>query len=210
TTRRRFLQAAAVGAGAALLPATASAIDPIQRTGKSQIRLSLAAYSYRRYLDLKRKEKPTMTLNDFVDAAATLPLDAVELTAYYFAQTTNRYLCDLKGRCTRLGLDVSGCATNNDFCTPVAETLKKHIGDVKRWIEHTARLGGKTLRIFAGRVANGDKEERARTRCVEAIQEVCDHAADFGVYVALENHGGITETIDQMLTLVKAVKHNWF
>ena len=110
TTRRQFLQtAAAAGAGAALSPATATAIDPIQRTGKSQIRLSLAAYSYRRYLDLKRKEKPTMTLNDFIDAAAVLPLDAVELTAYYFAQTTNRYLCDLKGRCTRLGLDVSGC-----------------------------------------------------------------------------------------------------
>ena len=211
TTRRRFLQSAvAAGAAAALAPATATAIDPIQRTGKSQIRLSLAAYSYRRYLDLKRKEKPTMTLADFIDAAATMPLDAVELTAYYFAQSTNRYLCDLKGRCTRLGLDVSGCATNNDFCTPQADTLKKSIADVKRWIEHTSRLGGKTLRIFAGRVAAGDKEERARARCVEAIQEVCDHAADHGVYVALENHGGIVETIDQMLAVVRAVKHNWF
>jgi sugar phosphate isomerase/epimerase len=211
TTRRQFLQTAvAAGAASALAPTAAPAIDAIQRTGKSQIRLSLAAYSYRRYLDLGRKEKPTMTLNDFVDAAATMPLDAVELTAYYFAQTTNRYLCDLKGRCTRLGLDVSGCATRNDFCTPVAETLKKDIAHVKHWIEHTARLGGKTLRIFAGRVAQGDKEERARTRCIEAIQEVCDHAADFGVYVALEPHGGITETIDLTLTLVKAVKHNWF
>lgn len=211
TTRRQFLTSAAVlGAGAALTAPRAEAIDAIRRTGKSRIKLSLAAYSFRRYLALNAQQKPTMTLDDFIDLSATLPLDGVELTGYYFAQTTNRYLCDLRGRCTRLGLEVSGCATNNDFCTPNAETLKKHIGDVKRWIEHTARLGGKTLRVFAGRVAANDKEERARARCVEALQEVCDHAADFGVYVALENHGGIVETIDQMLTVVRAVKHAWF
>jgi sugar phosphate isomerase/epimerase len=209
--RRQFLQnAASAGVGVALGTAPAVAIDPIARTGKSQIRLSLAAYSYRRYLELKQKEKPKMTLADFVDACATMPLDAVELTAYYFPETTTRFLANLKGRCTRLGFDVSGCATRNDFCLPDAAALKGQIAHVKSWIEHTARLGGKTLRIFAGRVAQGDKEPQARARCVDAIHEVCEHAADFGVYVALENHGGITETIDQMLTLVKAVKHPWF
>src|SRR5262245_25746420 len=127
TNRRQFLQsAAAAGAGLALSAAGASAIDPIRRVGKSQIRLSLAAYSYRRYLDLKAM-KPAMTLDDFIDAAAVMPLDAVELTSYYFGQTGNRYLADLKGRCTRLGLDVSGCATNNDFCGTNAETVKKDI-----------------------------------------------------------------------------------
>jgi sugar phosphate isomerase/epimerase len=211
--RRRFLQTAAVaGTGLALgaVVTPAGAIDPIRRTGKSQIHLSLAAYSFRRYLELKNGQKGTMSLDEFIDAAAGMPLDAVELTAYFFAQTTNRYLCDLKGHCTRLGLDVSGCATRNDFCSVNAETVKKSIADVKRWVEHTSRLGGKTLRIFAGNVAANDKEERARARCVEAIQEVCDHGAEFGVYLALENHGGITGTIDQMLAIVRAVKHNWF
>jgi sugar phosphate isomerase/epimerase len=211
--RRQFLRSAATtGTGLAMGASlnSAPAIEPIRRTGKSLIRLSLAAYSFRRYLELKNGQKGTMSLDDFVDAAAAMPLDAVELTAYYFAQTTNRYLCDLKGHCTRLGLDVSGCATRNDFCNPNAETVKKSIADVKRWIEHTSRLGGKTLRIFTGPLAAGDKEERARARCIEAIQEVCDHGAEFGVYLALENHGGITDTIDQTLTLVRAVKHNWF
>ena len=89
--RRQFLQAAATaGVGVALGAAPAVAIDPIARTGKAQIRLSLAAYSYRRYLELKQKEKPKMTLADFIDASATMPLDAVELTAYYFPETQAR------------------------------------------------------------------------------------------------------------------------
>src|SRR5262249_17804858 len=98
----------------------------------------------------------------------------------------------------------------NNFCTPSATRLRQQIDDVKRWVEHTSRLGGKTVRIFAGNVERGDTEERARARCVEAIQEACDHAAQFGVYLALEDHGGIVATIDQMLAVVRAVRHDWF
>ena len=36
-----------------------------------------------------------MTLEQFIDGAGGLPLDAVELTAYYFRETTPRYLASL-------------------------------------------------------------------------------------------------------------------
>src|SRR5437016_923310 len=107
STRRQFLQSA-VAAGTGLTAAGSTpAIEPIRRQGASHIRLSIAAYSYRKYLDLK---KPTMTLDDFITTAAGMGLDAVEPTAYYFAQTTPEYLAHLKGLCTRHGLDVSGTA----------------------------------------------------------------------------------------------------
>ncbi len=151
-----------------------------------------------------------MTLDDFIDLAAGMDLDAVELTAYYFPQTTPDYLAHLKGRCTRLGLDVSGTAVGNNFCVADPDKLKDQIDSVKEWIEHSARLGAKTMRIFAGNVAKGDSEDKARERCVAAIQEACDHAGKYGLFLALENHGGITGTAEQILMLVKAVKHDWF
>jgi sugar phosphate isomerase/epimerase len=210
-TRRHFLQSTlAAGAVAGLSGVPAQAIEPIRRSGRPLIKLSLAAYSFRQFLDLRRKPRPTMTLDDFIDLAAGLPLDAVELTAYYFAQTTPRYLADLKGRCTRLGLDISGTAVGNNFCVTDESRLKQQIADVKRWIEHTSRLGGKTMRIFAGSLERGDTEERARARVLAAFQEVCEHAGQYGVYLALENHGGITGTATQMLALVQAVKSDWF
>jgi len=66
------------------------------------------------------------------------------------------------------------------------------------------------LADFAGNLAKGDTEEAARGRCVAAIQEACDHAAKYGIYLALENHGGIVATAEQMLAVVKAVQHDWF
>lgn len=210
-TRRQFLQSTiAAGAGLAVTSPSASAIDPISRNGKSHIRLSIAAYSYRKYLALNVKPTPTMTLDDFVDLAAGMNLDAVEPTAYYFAEISPDYLAHLKGKCSRLGLDISGTAVGNNFCTSDPSKLRREIQSVKSWVDHASRLGAKTIRIFAGNVDKGDTEEHARARCVEAIQDACDYAAKYGVILALENHGGIVATIDQMLAVVQAVKHDWF
>jgi sugar phosphate isomerase/epimerase len=211
TTRRQFLNSAlAAGSVCAGGAATIHAIEPIRRNGKSHMRLSIAAYSFRQELDLKRKPRPSMTFDDFIDLAAGYDLDAVELTAYYFPESTPDYLAHLKGRCTRLGLDVSGTAVGNNFCVTDPDRIRQQMSYVKSWAEYTARLGGKTMRIFAGNMEKGDTEEKARARCVEAIQEACDHAAKFGVMLALENHGGITGTIEQILELVRAVRHEWF
>jgi len=174
------------------------------------MKLSLAAYSFRQWLDLKKKPKPDMTLADFIDFCAAQDIDAVELTAYYFAETTPDYLASLKARCTRLGLDVSGTAVGNNFCVADPAKLKAELDMVKAWVEHTSRLGGKTIRIFAGNVAKGDNEEKAIERAIATMQEACDHAAKYGIILALENHGGITATAPQILGLVKAVKHSAF
>ncbi len=132
-TRRHFLQTSlAAGAAWAAGTGAASAIEPIRRIGPSRLRLSLAAYSYNRHLDFRRNKRPTMTLEEFIDAAAGMPTDAVELTAYYFRQTTTQYLAALKGRCTRLGLDVSGTAVGNNFTTTNAARLKEQLAHLRR------------------------------------------------------------------------------
>jgi sugar phosphate isomerase/epimerase len=207
-SRRDFVRAALAACAAA--PA-ALAIDPIRRTGPPKLLLSLAAYSYRAFLAPgKGRGKPTMTLEDFIDLGAKFELPAVELTSYYFAKTDNDYLDSLKARCAKHKLDVSGTAVGNDFCHTDKARLAKEMQLVKDWTERTARLGGKTMRIFAGSVKKGDSEEKARQRAVDHINEACKHAAKHKVTLALENHGGITSTADQLLKIVKAVDSEWF
>jgi sugar phosphate isomerase/epimerase len=205
STRREFLSLSL----ATLAAAPLMAIEPIRRTGGALLKTSLAAYSFRQALDLRR-QPVAMTLDGFIDYAAGQPFDAVELTSYYFAETTPAYLAQLKGHCSRLGLDISGTAVGNNFCVRDAARLRTQIELVKNWTEHTSRLGDKTVRIFGGTVERGDDEERARRQCLESFQEVCDHAGKFGVFLALENHGGITGTAEQMLELVRGVRSDWF
>jgi sugar phosphate isomerase/epimerase len=207
-SRRQFFAAsAAVGVATRGLPSHGSlarAIDPIKRpSDKPDLKLSLAAYSYRQYLDLK---KPTMTLFDFIDIAAWGPLDAVELTSYFFADTSDAYLEKLAARCKQHGLAISGVPVGNNFCVRDEEKRKAQIKLVKDWTERAAKLGAPTVRIFAGSLENGDTLEEAQKRVVAAIDECCEVAEKLGVTLAMENHGGITDTPEHLLELVKPIK----
>jgi sugar phosphate isomerase/epimerase len=203
-SRRDFLHTAAGAAIAPALPGLAHAIDPIKRpSNKPDLKLSLAAYSFRKYLDLK---KPSMTLFDFIDFASALPLDAVELTSYYFAETDDAYLQKLKDHAAAKKLAISGVPVGNNFCIRDDNRRKAEIEKVKQWVGRAYKLGAPTVRIFAGSLEKGDTLEAAQARCVTAIEECCKEADKVGVLLALENHGGITATPEQLLALVKPIK----
>jgi sugar phosphate isomerase/epimerase len=198
-TRRKFL-----GATAVALTGPALAIDPIKRPpGKPQLKLSLAAYSFRQALDLKNL---SMTLFDFIDLAAGLPLDAVELTSYYFAEESDAYLDKLKAHAAAKKIAISGVPVGNNFCLRDDAARKAEVEKVKTWTRHAARLGAPTVRIFAGNLSKGDTLEQAQKRVVAAMEECCAVAEKLGVILALENHGGITATPEQLLALVKPIK----
>lgn len=209
-SRRGFL-AAGAAAGATLTSATTDAAVAPKRNGQSHMKLSLAAYSFNSLLP--RGSKPgEMTIDDFVDFCAKLNLDGTELTSYYFpTEVTPEFLMNLKQRTFRLGLDISGTAIGNDFCLPDGDKRDAQIQSCKTWIDHAALMGAPVIRIFAGRVAKGDTEEVALDRCVAGIDECLDYAAQKGVFLALENHGGITATPEQLLAIVARVKESpWF
>jgi len=216
-SRRQFLQTASA---AAMVAATTSplihAADPIIRNGSSHLKLSLAAYSFARFLVTRGTPEQIAaakyTLEKFIDFCAEQNLDGCELTAYYFPKDiTNEYLIDLKERTFRLGLDVSGTAIGNDFCKPKGPEWDQQIAETKAWIDHAATLGAPVIRIFAGNVPKDDSEEAALERCIEGINVSLEYAAQRGVVLALENHGGITSTPEQMLKIIHAVKPSpWF
>jgi sugar phosphate isomerase/epimerase len=203
--RRAFLaSAAAVAAAPFVRPGFATAADPIPRTRPSHLKLSIAAYSYRQFLQGPKK---SMDLFDFADLAADMGLDAIEPTSYYFpADVDEAYLRKLRLHAFKLGLDVSGTAVGNNFCVPVGPERDKQLEQMRTWIDRAAAMGAPVIRIFAGNVPKGDSEDAALERTVSAIEESLAYAAQKGVCLGLENHGGITATPAQLLKIVKAVK----
>src|SRR5215475_1085421 len=153
-SRRQFLTTSSALVAGSLSSTVSLAIDPIKRpSNKPDIKLSLAAYSFRQFLDLK---KPTMTLFEFIDMAADLPLDAVELTSYYWAETTDAYAEKLKAHAAKKKLAISGVPVGNNFCVKDPAAYKKQIQDVKDWTARAAKVGATTVRIFAGSLPKGD------------------------------------------------------
>ncbi len=216
--RRDFLKAAATGAavGIGALGQEVCAAEPPRRNGNSHMKLSLAAYSFNRLLPRNRPladfADAKMTLDDFIEFCAQLDLDGCEPTAYYFpSDVTHDYLLRLKELSFRLGLDISGTAIGNDFCLPKGEAREQQLAMARTWIDRAAILGAPVIRIFAGKIPQGDTEVTAIERCIAGIDASLQYAAEKGVFLALENHGGITSTPEQMLRIVEGVGHSpWF
>lgn len=207
--RRDILKAVPAAVAVASVPGVASAIPPVARSGRPRLRLGLAAYSMRDHL--QGKLQPAMTLHDFVEKAAAWEVDAVELTSYYFPDDiTPAYVVGLKRHCHVLGLEVSTTPIRNTFTVPAGPDRDKDVAHVKRWLQIASDLGSPAIRIFAGDAPKGMTEAEARKNCVEAIEACADEAAKQGVFLALENHGGVVATPEGLLEIVEAVKSEWF
>lgn len=212
-SRRTFMSASAL---ALATPLVAGAATPPVRNGKPYMKLSLAAYSFNKQLANRGTPEEIaaaeMNLEKFIDYCASLDLDGCELTSYYFPKTvTHEYLMALKERTFRLGLDISGTAIGNDFCLPEGNGRDEQLAMCREWIDHAATMGAPVIRIFAGKVPRGDEESEAIARCTAGINESLKYAAEKGVCLALENHGGITATPKQMMRIIEGIDDSpWF
>jgi sugar phosphate isomerase/epimerase len=215
--RRQWLSAATAASVVPFaLPAVSVAADPPQRSGKPLLKLSLAGYSFNRLFARRGTTEEIanaeMTLEKFIDYCAEQQLEATELTGYYFPKdVTPDYLLSLRARTHRLGLSISGTAIGNDFCLPEGDARQKQLAECREWIDYAALMGAPAIRIFAGKVPKGDTEEAAIERCSSGINECLNYAATKGIFLALENHGGITATPAQMMKIIERIDNSpWF
>lgn len=212
SSRRRFLAfagaAAASGSSGLVRARAALSQDGGTPALPARFRVSCCAYSLR---DLLTAKPPEIDLFGFLDYAAELDLDAVELTSYYFpADTDDTYLARLKRRCHVLGLDISGGAVGNSFCLPPGPDRTKQIDTVRLWIRRYERLGAPVMRVFAGSAPRGHTEDEARGWVAECAHECLPEAAAAGIILALENHGGVTARPEGVLDIIGRVGSEWF
>jgi sugar phosphate isomerase/epimerase len=200
TNRRDFFKA---GAAIAAMPSIAAMPAP----AAPKYKLSLAAYSMRQFLDLKN---PKMKLEEFIEKCVEWGCDGTELTEYYFPKpVTPEYVTKIKRTAIKAGLPITCTPIGNTFTYPPGEARDKQIAAMKQWIDISAELGSPAIRTFAGGVQKGSNEDEARKFCIECLNICLDHAAKRGVFLALENHGGIVATAEGMLAILQAIKHDW-
>jgi sugar phosphate isomerase/epimerase len=211
--RRHFLKSTcvvglAVGGMGLLSSSSARAVEPVKRSGKSRMQLSLAAYSFRE--SFKANAARHITLDDFVDYCAEQNLPGAELTSYYFPDpVTDEYLIQLKRHAFLRGVVISGSAVGNNFVLPKGPQRDAQITMVKKWIDRCSLLNAPHIRVFAGPVHKEIPMAEAKKLSIEALEECGEYAGKKGIFLGLENHHGIVTEPEDLLDIVRAVKSPW-
>ena len=213
-SRRTFLKhSAALIATAAAMPRLfeARAVEPFKREGAPRLPLSLAAYSFRdSFTGKSGNGGKKLTMFEFVDYCADHGCQGAELTSYYFpTPITSEFLLQLKRHAFLRGVEISGSAVGNNFGLPHGEKRDDQIKMVKEWIDHAAVVGAPHIRVFAGPKPKNTELAEAKRLCIEGLEETSEYAGRKGIFLGLENHGGIVAEPEDLLSIVKAVKSPW-
>jgi sugar phosphate isomerase/epimerase len=206
---RKFSRRAFLGS-VAVVPMTGLCVEPFTRKGPPRLRLSLAAYSFRdQFVKGKDGTPAKMDMFRFLDYCAEHGCDGAELTSYYFEDpATDAYLRQVQRHAFLRGVSVSGTAIGNTFTLPPGADREKELELTRTWIARAAVIGAPHIRVFAGE-AKGSPKADAKRRTIEALEEMGELAGRHGIFLGVENHGGIVAEADDLLEIVRTVRSPW-
>lgn len=206
-----------------LLPA--AAVHPAvqaQSGGKPRrIPLAVSTYSYWHF------RQPKYPIDKVIDDAARIGFDGVEILHRQMDNESPAYVNGLKRRAWEKGLCFPMLSIHQDFVDPSADARKKDIDHTRRCLELAARLGCPAIRLNSGRwntiksfddlmkvkgnepPIEGYTDEDAFKWVIDSIQQLLPESEKLGVVMAIENHWGLTTSVDNLLRIWRGVNSPW-
>lgn len=178
------------------------------------------------------KDRPALTVEEFIDTAKKFGYDGVEIDLKRPhgspLDLDEKRCAEIRAYAEKQGLEICGCAANNNFASIVPEHIENELLMVREQIRVTKQLGAKVLRVFAcwrGIVKRdgvatyeipsqyhtyyGALDYELRLSIVNSLKEAAKWAEEAGVVLALQNHHPIIDEYTDMLDIVKWVDSPW-
>ncbi len=221
-TRRQMLQHT-LGAGAALsLPSFGGNPSiPAAAETKPRIRIGVSTYSYWHF------DKVKYPIEKVIENAAKIGFDGVEILHRQMEREDKAYVNNLKRMAFSLGLDLFFLSIHQNFVSPDPAKRQQNIDHTKRCIDLAVQLGCPAIRLNSGRWGTipdfqkmldaggkedplpGYQDDDAFKWCIDSINECLPHTEAAGVVLALENHWGLTTSVEGLLRIYKGVNSPW-
>jgi len=130
----------------------------------------------------------SMTLFDWIDLAAQLPVDGVEMYYLFLSETTPSYLENVRSGLDERGLMMPMMCYSPDFTLPDPAARRHEVEKEKRVMGVTASLGGRFCRVLSGQRRPEVSLEQGIGYVVECIEALLPYAEELGLTLTLENH----------------------
>lgn len=185
------------------MPAVSAAGTPELGGGGPRLKTAICAYSYRAAL-----AEGSLTYLDLVDLAVENGVDGLDSTVYWFpAAGLDSFLVEFRRKAYLAAVELPSIAIRTDLCREGRNEQEREVAWLRHWTDVSYRLGSSHIRVFGGRVPDGRAEDEAAGWVAEILKRAAEYAADRGVVLGLENHGGITSRAERIIQIVRAVDH---
>ena len=202
-TRRHFLQLATTAFAASLTGVSRAA-------GKKEpFKISLAEWSLNNRLFKKAGAEPLDHL-DFAKTARGLGIEGVEyVNQMFFDKATDAaYLGEMKKRQDGEGVEglLIMCDREGNLGDPDEAKRAKTIENHLKWLDAAATLGCHSIRVNAASDAKLSYDEQMKL-AADGLQRLCVEGDKRGLFVVVENHGGLSSNGLWLTGVMKAADH---
>lgn len=160
----------------------------------------------------------TMTLFEWIERAATLGVDGVEMYPGFFESFEPGYLRRVKEQLDRFGLQAPMMCASPDFTQPDPAARRAEVEREKHMIDVTATLGGRLCRVLSGQRRDEVSRAEGVRWTVECITSLLETAASRNVVLNIENHykdgywrqPEFAQRLDVFLEIIGQIDSPWF
>ena len=160
----------------------------------------------------------TMSVFDWIEMAAGLDVDGLELYAGFLESSEPGYLDRVREATERRGFAIPMLCCSPDFTQTGRAAWRREVERERRMIDVAARLGAGFCRVLSGQRRPGVSREEGVRWVVEAIEELLPYAEQQSVVLALENHykdnywqyPEFAQKSDLFLAIVERIRSPWF
>ncbi len=201
-SRRQFLQFASAALAASATGLRAQSKEPL-------FKISLAEWSLNKGMFKRGGVEPLEHL-DFCKIARGLGIDGVEYVNQMFADKAQdqAYLGEMKKR--QDGEGVKGLLIMIDregnLGDPDAAKQAKTVDNHLKWLDAAAALGCHSIRVNAASDPKLTYEEQMK-HAAHGLHQLCVEADKRGLYVVVENHGGLSSNGLWLTGVMKLADH---
>ena len=182
---------------------SAVALGATPRDQEPRLKTAICAYSFRKAL-----AAGSLSYLDLVDMAVEHGIDGIDSTVYWFPrEDLSAFLTAFRRKAYLAAVELPSIAIRTDLCRPDTRAQDREVAWLQHWVDVSHELGSSHIRVFGGHVPEGSSEDEAAKWVTEILKRAGDYAADKGVVLGLENHGGITSRAERIIQIVQATDH---
>jgi sugar phosphate isomerase/epimerase len=141
---------------------------------------------------------------DFIDFAASIPVEGVELLSVFWRDREVE-IPRIQKALDRTGLKVACFAACNNFAVNDEQRWNAQMRDVIDSIDAAVLFGANVVRVFSGDNEGHVTFEEAKSKIISGLREAAAYAYDKGVTLCLENHGVFVGKASQVLEVIQTV-----
>jgi len=139
-----------------------------------------------------------------------LNIKGVSLNDLYFESWEKDYLDKILESFKANERLITCLIMEGNLATPKEEARRKQIEDNTMKLKAAGYLGAPVVRMNLGGVGKGeDNLKQGVDRCVAAFKQMLPLAKDLGVRITIENHGGVSGTVEGILAVINRTDPKW-